>query len=202
LVGHSSIGSTTDRNSGNFLFAQHSAETFQNTRLFESSYTNRAMDMNALRYRAAAPGDVDVLLRLMRDLQRDDPWSVQFHEDKVRASVLELLQSPSMGRAFLICDGELCIGYLVLSFDFSLEFGGKNAWIDELFVRPEFRRQGVGSRALDFAAQTARELGAKVLHLEVNRGNPAIHLYERCGFEEHDRYLLSKWLEGRQHRNP
>jgi GNAT superfamily N-acetyltransferase len=160
------------------------------------------MTVDAFTYRAAVPGDLEVLLRLMHDLQRDDPWSVPFHQENVRATMLELLQSPSMGRVFLIFDGELCIGYLVLSFDFSLEYGGKNAWIDELFVRPEFRGQGIGSRALDFATQTARELGAKVLHLEVNRGNPAIHLYRRCGFEEHDRYLLSKWLDGSQHRNP
>jgi ribosomal protein S18 acetylase RimI-like enzyme len=50
------------------------------------------------------------------------------------------------------------------------------------------------SRAMDFAVETARELGAKVLHLEVSRENPAIDLYRRLGFEDHGRYLLSKWL--------
>jgi hypothetical protein len=118
------------------------------------------MTVEPFTYRAAVAIDLDALLRLMRDLQRDDPWSVPFHEEKVRASVLEPLQSPSMGRVFLIYDGELCIGYFVRSFDFSLEYGGKNAWIGELFIRPEFCGQGFGSRALD-AARTARELGAK-----------------------------------------
>ena len=37
--------------------------------------------------------------------------------------------------------------------DFSLEYGGSNAWIDELFVQREFRSGGIGSRALDFAAE-------------------------------------------------
>jgi ribosomal protein S18 acetylase RimI-like enzyme len=90
----------------------------------------------------------------------------------------------------------------VLSFDFSLEYGGRNAWIDELFIRPELRGKGVGSKALDFAVQGARECGAKVLHLEVNRGNPAINLYRRYGFEDHNRSLLSKWLTGRNEENP
>jgi len=151
--------------------------------------------MAALTCRVAAPADLDILLELIRGLQQDDPWSVPFREEEVRASVYELLLNPSVGRAFLIYQAELCIGYVVLSFDFSLEYGGKNAWIDELFVRPEFRGHGIGSRTLDFAAQTARELGARVLHLEVNRGNPAVELYRRCGFEDHDRYLLSKWLD-------
>jgi len=149
-------------------------------------------------YRSVAINDIDMLLDLMHGLQQDDPWSAPFEEAKVRKSLCELLATPSAGRAFLIRDDPLSVGYLVLSFDFSLEYGGKNAWIDELFVGPEFRGKGIGSQALDFAAQTARELGAKVLHLEVNRGNPAIDLYRRNGFEDHDRFLLSKWLIGRQ----
>ncbi|HEV2992557.1 MAG TPA: GNAT family N-acetyltransferase [Candidatus Angelobacter sp.] len=152
------------------------------------------MTTAGLTYRAAAPGDIDVLLRLMHGFQQDDPWSVPFREEQVRQSLRELLASPSAGRAFLICKDGLCIGYLVLSFDFSMEYGGKNGWIDELFVQREFRGQGVGSRAMDFAVKTARELGAKVLHLEVSRENPAIDLYRRLGFEDHGRYLLSKWL--------
>jgi GNAT superfamily N-acetyltransferase len=147
-----------------------------------------------LTYRAAVLGDIDILLGMMGELHREDPWSVPFVKEEVRGTIAELLRSPNLGRAFLIYGGELRIGYLVLSFDFRLASGGKNAWIDELFIQSEFRGQGIGARVLDFAAQTARELGAKVLHLEVNRGNPAINLYRRCGFEDHDRYLLSKWL--------
>jgi GNAT superfamily N-acetyltransferase len=154
------------------------------------------MATRELTYRAAATSDIDVLLRLMQGMQQEDPWSVPFREKEVRENLHELLLNPSAGRAFMICQNELCIGYLVLSFDFSLEYGGKIAWIDEFFIQPEFRGEGIGSRALDFAAQSARELGAKVLHLEVTRGNRAIHLYLRHGFEDHNRYLLSKWLVG------
>jgi GNAT superfamily N-acetyltransferase len=148
-----------------------------------------------LSYRAAAAADIDLLLRLMKSLQQDDPWSVPFREDRVREILLELLESPHAGRAFLIFARDLCLGYLVLSFDFSLEYGGKNAWIDELFVERAFRGKSVGSKTLEFAFQAARELGAKVLHLEVNRGNPAIDLYRRHGFEEHDRHWMSKRLD-------
>ena len=151
--------------------------------------------------RAAAISDIDCLLELMRGLQQDDPWSVPFRENDVRESLRELLGDASAGHVFLICDADYCIGYLVLSFDFSLEYGGRNAWIDELFIRPEFRGKGIGSNALDFAAQAARDCGAKVLHLEVNRGNPAIDLYRRHGFEDHRRYLLSKWLTGAGGKN-
>lgn len=152
------------------------------------------MTIPELSYHAATASDIELLLRLMKSLQQDDPWSVPFREEKVREILQELLESPHAGRAFLIFSGERCVGYLVLSFDFSLEYGGKNAWIDELFVERAFRGKGVGAKTLEFAFQAARECGAKVLHLEVNRGNRAIDLYRRHGFEEHDRYLMSKRL--------
>jgi GNAT superfamily N-acetyltransferase len=155
-----------------------------------------------LSYRAAATSDIDTLLHLIQGLQQDDPWSVPFREEQVRESVRELLVNPSAGRVFLVCEPDSCVGYLVLSFDFSLEYGGRNAWIDELFIRPEFHGKGIGSKALDFAIQAARERGAKVLHLEVNRGNPAIDLNRQHGFEDHNRYLLSKWLTGDHGENP
>jgi ribosomal protein S18 acetylase RimI-like enzyme len=32
------------------------------------------------------------------------------------------------------------------------------------------------------------------VHLEVNHGSPAIDLYRRAGFEDHQRYLMTKWI--------
>src|SRR5215831_11074890 len=137
------------------------------------------MESLELRYRWAESGDVETLLNMMRGLQQDDPWSVAFREEEeVRRSVRELLENPLAGRIFIITSRESSVGYLVLSSDFSLEYGGKNAWIDELFVVPDFRGRGIGADAVEFAAQTAQDSGSKVLHLEVNRGNPAIDLYK------------------------
>jgi diamine N-acetyltransferase len=152
------------------------------------------MENSEFTFRAATVDDVDTLIELMHGMQRDDPWSVQFCEDEARKTLGELLATPTAGRMYVITLGGRSAGYLVLSFDFSLEYRGKNAWIDELFVAREFRGKGAGSAAVNFAIEESRALGAKVLHLEVNRGNPAIELYKRHGFEEHDRYLLSKWL--------
>ena len=55
--------------------------------------------------------------------------------------------------------------------------------------------KGIGTQLLDLAERTSREHHAKVLHLEVNHGNPAIELYRRRGFTEHPRFLMSKPLD-------
>lgn len=139
--------------------------------------------------------DLELLLPMMRDMQEDDPWSETFHEPTVRANLAELLANPVYGVAYLIQEENELIGYLVICFDYSLEYGGKGAWIDELFVEASHRGKGIGTQLLDLAEAASREYHAKFLHLEVNHGNPAIELYRRRGFADHHRYLMSKALD-------
>jgi diamine N-acetyltransferase len=138
---------------------------------------------------------LNVLLVLMRHMQTDDPWSEPFHESIVRKNLAELLNNPSCGVIYIACEGQTPVGYLVICFDYSLEYRGKGAWIDELFVEPTHRGQGIGTQLLDLAESASREHHGQCLHLEVNHGNRAIELYRRRGFVDHQRYLLTKWLQ-------
>jgi diamine N-acetyltransferase len=142
----------------------------------------------------AVPSDLHSLLLLMSHMQCDDPWTEPFNELIVRKNLSELLQSPLYGLIFMARDGQVPFAYLTVCFDFSLEYRGKGAWIDELFVESSYRGQGIGTQLLDLAEGASRECGAQTLHLEVNRGNRAIELYRRRGFVDHQRYLMTKWL--------
>lgn len=58
--------------------------------------------------------------------------------------------------------------------------------INNLAVRPEMRRRGLGSRLLDAVMKEAGKLGAASLMLEVRESNTAARrLYERAGFNVH-----------------
>lgn len=142
----------------------------------------------------AALEDLDTLLHLMRALQHDDPWSVPFEEDRTRKAVSNLLTNSNFGKAWFVCESSKVVGYIVMAFDYSLEYGGRNAWVDEFYIDKNSRGQGLGAQVLDFFEKAAREAGATAIHLEVNHGNKAIDLYRRRGFEDHHRYLMTKWL--------
>ena len=142
----------------------------------------------------ATLADLDSLLLLMRHMQRDDPWAEAFDELCVRNNLAELLHDPRYGLICLVREKDNPVAYLVICFDFSLEYRGKGAWIDELFVEPAHRGQGIGTRLLDLAETVSSEHGAQTLHLEVNHGNRAIELYRRRAFVDHHRYLMTKWL--------
>jgi GNAT superfamily N-acetyltransferase len=84
---------------------------------------------------------------------------------------------------------------VVLTWAFSVEAGGREACLDELYLVPEVRNRGLGSRVLELVDAEAQALGAWRLFLEVERHNRAIHLYRRAGYVDHSRFLMSKLLD-------
>lgn len=148
-----------------------------------------------LRFDPVTPGDLESLFLLMKEMQEADPWSESFHDEVVRASLAQLLHNTSYGIAYLAWDAHRPVAYLVICFDYSLEYRGKGAWIDELFVESSYRGKGIGTQLLDLAETVSREHHAQFLHLEVTHGNPAIELYRRRGYVDHQRYLMTKPLD-------
>ena len=144
-------------------------------------------------FRLAESTDADALVEMMRDFNAHE--RIAFDEPAVRAVLAQLFANDSYGLACLILlDGGVA-GYVVIVFGFSLEFRGRDAFIDELFVKDEFRGRGAGAAAIRFAESVCRERGVHALHLEVERQNTgAQSVYRRAGFVDHDRYLLTKWL--------
>ncbi len=150
-------------------------------------------------FRLAGEADLETLIDFMRQFYAIDAYP--FDEPAARRALREFLAEPLFGRVWLIEVDAAPVGYLVLTLGYSLEFHGRDAFIDELFVAPSYRHQGIGKRAMQFVETACRELGVHALHLEVERHNLAAQeLYRQFGFEDHDRYLLSKWL-GEDHQS-
>ena len=105
------------------------------------------------------------------------------------------MRDHTLGRVWLITTEKEAIGYIVVTFGYSLEYHGRDAFIDEFFVTASHRNRGVGTKAMQFVLDHCSDLGIHALHLEVERSNAAGQaLYQNVGFEEHDRQLMTKWI--------
>lgn len=145
------------------------------------------------RFRLAARADVETLVACMREFYAIDAYP--FDAAVARAALAGLVGDPALGRAWLILDGEAPIGYVVLTLGYSLEFHGRDAFVDELFIREGYRHRGVGTATLRFVEEQCPALGVHALHLEVERTNLAGQaLYRKMGFRDHDRHLMTRWL--------
>lgn len=142
-------------------------------------------------FRFAGEPDVDTILDFMPLLYAQD--RLPFDASKARATLTGILRDRSLGRVWMIHDGPVPIGYMILTLGYSLEYRGRDAFVDELFVQESHRRRGIGRKAMQVLEQACRELEVRALHLEVERPNLAAQaLYRKLGFVDHDRYLMTK----------
>ena len=118
--------------------------------------------------------------------------------ESVRASVRRLMDDPDT--EFLLAadaDGPAA-GVLQLRFRWSVWKGAPDAWLEDLFVRADARRSGLGDALVRLAFDRARERGARRIELDCFEDNaPALALYERNGFSRHSKGRSRALLLGR-----
>lgn len=134
------------------------------------------------------------------DLDRLEPMVASYHafegigstEDDRRAALMPILDgSLPFGVAYLIGPRRSPVGYIVVSFGYSIELGGIDGFVDEFFIRQSVRGRGMGTEVLTKLLPALSQNGVRALHLEVARDNAAAQrLYARAGFRMRDRYSL------------
>ena len=144
-------------------------------------------------FNALTPAVMDHALDMMGKLYSEA--GATHDRERARRAAEWLMANPEFGGVWLIeLDGETA-GYLCVTVCYSLEFDGRFALLDELYLKPAWRGQGIGSQAIGFAEGWSRGRGLAAIRLEVAHTNlRALELYQRQGFKAHERYLMTKWL--------
>ena len=84
------------------------------------------------------------------------------------------------------------VGYIAVSFGWSIEFGGMDGMIDEFFIRDTVRGRGMGTEALTALQKSLQVAGIRALSLEAAKDQVTItNLYKRCGFEMRTHRLMT-----------
>jgi GNAT superfamily N-acetyltransferase len=148
-------------------------------------------------FRPATTVDSEALLGLMRGYYADEGYP--FAEACVREALIELLCVPTLGRVWIAHEAGAPVAYAVLTLGFSLEYGGRDAFLDDIYVAPRYRGRGLGRAALEVIEATCMELDVRALHLVAERYKTRAHaLYRRAGFVDYDRYLMTKRFDANQ----
>lgn len=106
------------------------------------------------------------------------------------AALAPLLEGTPLGVVYIIGPRNAPVGYIAISFGWSIEMGGIDGFVDEFWIRPAVRDKGMGGEALSALVPALREAGIRALHLEADRDSPVDALYRRLGFVRRDRYCL------------
>lgn len=139
--------------------------------------------------RLATASDIPDLVELMQEFYAESSYPLD--RGWAARAFSDLIAEPSRGAVWLMeIDGAVA-GHVVLSVRFAMEFGGLIAYVDDLFVRPPYRRLGAARAGMDALVAECRRRGCRSIQVEVDPGNTAAcSLYRRYG--------LAAGTDGRQ----
>ncbi|PZX17696.1 acetyltransferase (GNAT) family protein [Palleronia aestuarii] len=129
--------------------------------------------------RIATTEDSERLLKLVlachaeTDLPQD--------EAAIAEALRPLLEGGPNGVVYLIGPPSSPVGYLAISFGYSISIGGLEGHIDEIYIRPPVRNRGMASEALHSLAASLSSHGVRALHF-TQRGDDSPRVFGRQHF--------------------
>jgi GNAT superfamily N-acetyltransferase len=148
--------------------------------------------MHSIAINPVTRAEVPVLLELIRELATFEKME---HEVEATAERLDtaFFGSPSVAGALLArCDGELA-GYAIYFFTFSSFVGRAGIWLEDLYVRPQFRRRGIGRKLIEAVAQVGVERNCgRFEWTALNWNEHALDFYRKLGAQKLDEWIIHR----------
>ena len=136
------------------------------------------------------PDEVPALLELIRELAQ-----FEHLEHELTATVESLNQSffepqAAAGALLARCDGAVA-GYAIYFFTFSSFLGRRGIWLEDVYVRPPFRKRGLGRALIEAVARIGVERGCgRFEWTALDWNEPALKFYRGLGARERKEWVL------------
>ena len=151
--------------------------------------------MNELTFRPITAADETDFYTMAEEFYHSDavlhPIPAEYH----RRAFSEMMRSGQYLSGYIFTDGDNTAGFAVTNRMMQHEAGGVMVWVEDLYIRPAYRGQGLGSRFLAWLEEQLRG-DAVMLRLETEPENErAQELYYRLGYEKLNYLQMIKRLD-------
>ena len=147
-----------------------------------------------LTFRDITAADREIVLPMVADFYRTDAVDHEVPEEIMERSFNACADPDEpLLRGVLVLDGEELAGYVYLTFCYSAEVGGRCVFIEEIFLKENFRGRGLGKEIMAWMEGEYPEV--RRFRLEVTQVNKsAIRLYEKSGYQylRYDQMVFDK----------
>lgn len=145
---------------------------------------------NAFTIRAVQPGEEAALLQLILELAAYERLAHEVEATEARLHDA-LFRAGSSVEAALVREGEAIAGYALWFYNFSTFTGRHGLYLEDVYIRPEFRGRGYGEAVMRHLAGVADRRDCSRMEWAVLDWNePAIGFYKRLGATAMDEWTV------------
>jgi len=111
--------------------------------------------------------------------------------ERMRRVLAPLLTGGVEGAVWLIGPVRAPLGYAIVTFGWSMALGGREGWVEDVFIRPSVRRRGIGTEVLHAIAVSLRQGGVRALNARIRPDVPVLAAFCRsAGFAQDPHVLM------------
>ena len=126
--------------------------------------------------------DSEIVIDMMRKFYTSSAVATNGSEEIFAANIANCLSGSPYVAGFTFVEGGKIIGYGITAHSYATEFGGECIWIEDIYIEPEYRGRGVGTKFIRYVKELYPD---KIFRLESEKDNSAaLNLYKRLGFKE------------------
>ena len=125
--------------------------------------------------------DRDTVKDMMRVFYASEAVATNGSEEIFESDINECISESPYAEGYIFEENSNILGYAMLAKSFSTEYGKKCIWIEDIYIKDEFRGMGIGSRFFDYLKES---YPTALLRLEVEEENKrAVKVYQKNGFD-------------------
>lgn len=147
--------------------------------------------MKGLKFKIATDQDIPVILDFIKQIAIYEKML-----DKVSAteeSLKESIFDNNRAEALLIEFNNEVIGYIIYFFNFSTFVGREGLYLEDLYIKPEYRGNGIGKKSFELLAHIAKENKCERLEWTcLDWNEPSIKFYENIGAKPMNEWIIHR----------
>ena len=125
--------------------------------------------------------DTDAVLEMMREFYSSPAVFTDGSDEIFISDIENCINNSDYLEGYIIENSDAVQGYAMIAKSFSTEFGKPCIWIEDIYVKEDFRGKGIGNMVLNFITNHYQN---SIFRLEVEEENQgAVRLYQNHGFD-------------------
>ena len=145
-----------------------------------------------LKIRFMEERDRSEVFSMMREFHSSDAVIYTASDEILHRDISDCIGDMPFIEGFVFEDAGEILGYSMVAKSYTTEFGGLCVWIEDLYIKEEFRGKGIGGEFFDFIEKRYEDKAVRY-KLEVEEENVrAVSMYKKTGYDELGYRIMSK----------